>query len=88
MALSNNLVVSAKDFPALAEAMSKRQPHDKMRLTLEVEVVENLSDRFAFDVVSVESSGAESTPESDDTADDSPLAQTVLGVMSGSKKKK
>lgn len=91
MALTNNLVTDPKDFPALAEAMSQRQPGDRLRLTVEVVVVENLPARFCYDVEEVElagvgSTGPEAEVEEEDDGEPSPLAASVMGVMAKKKK--
>lgn len=86
MALINNLVLAPKDWPGLAEAMSQRQPGDKLTLRVEVEVVENLAERYAFDVGGVEvTDGADDAGE---PAEVSPLAESVLGVMAKKRGKK
>lgn len=82
MALTTNLVVSLKDFPALAEALQQRQPGDKLTLEVEVVLVENLADRASFDVTEAAVGAA---AEAMEAADESPLAQSVIGVM-GKKK--
>lgn len=83
MALSNNMVLSASDNKALAEVMRSRQPGDKMRLCVDVTIVENLVDRWSFDVNSSEELESGSSSDADEPT--SPLAASVLGVM---KKKK
>lgn len=87
MALNNNLVLAKKDHAALAEALAQRQPGDRLVFNnVEVKVVENLTDRASFDVVAVGSAtGGRSEPEE---VEATPLAQTVLGVMSGKKTSK
>jgi hypothetical protein len=84
------LVLDPKSFPALAEAMTQRQAGDRLRLCVEVEVVENLPERFAYDVseAELEGGGTEKTENAEDTEEGeaSPLAASVLGVM-GRKKK-
>lgn len=89
MALSNNLVLSLKDHPALAEALAQRQPGDRLSLSLEVTLVENLPDRAAFDVESVGTVDGQASGDdnAEDAADEVPagaggvLAASVLGVM-------
>lgn len=92
MALTNNLVLVPKDWPAVAEAMSQRQPGDHLELRLNVCVVENLPERMAFDVDKCECEGMgggdSDTEDSDESEGDeqTPMMQSVLGVM-GKKKK-
>lgn len=79
--LANNMVLTPKDFSAVAEALSHRQPGDKMRFEVEVTIVENLPDRATFDICSADPVGT-SAPVADaaDTKQ-STLAESVLGVM-------
>lgn len=86
MALINNLVLSKDDAAAFAEAMSERQPGDRMTLTVQVTVRENLTDRATFDVDSVEPQGSAAPEVATVDPKDSTLAASVLGVMGGKKK--
>lgn len=92
MALTNNLVLEKGEFPSLAEALTHKQGGDKLTLTIEVTLVENLPARASFDVTSARPGGGSSAPAAAPTASaptkksrkaptDS-LAATVLGVMS------
>jgi hypothetical protein len=86
MALTNNLVVAKKDFPALAEALKELQSGDKLRLRdVEVTLVENLPDRASFDVTEAEPEAVAEPSEPVGPA--SELADAVLGVMAKPKKK-
>jgi len=86
MALNNNLVLAKEDHAALAEALAERQPGDKLTLTLEVTLVENLKERATFDVDAVESvAGADRAEAAEESGEDAVLKDSVLGVMSKKK---
>lgn len=87
MALANNLVLTPKDFPTVAEALSQRQPGDTMRFEVQVTIVESLPERASFDITSVEPTGASAPAPSEPAVDEqSPLAASVLGVMKKKRK--
>jgi hypothetical protein len=87
--LSDNLTLTKKAGGVLAEALAQRQPGDRLTITLEATLVENLAERAKFDVNLVDSVGGVSSAaglnngEDDDetTPESSVLADSVLGVM-------
>jgi hypothetical protein len=93
MAILNNLLLSKEPKTdigaAVAEAMDGRQPGDKLKITLEVTVVENLGDRSSYDVDSVDFGSGDSDAGSESETEDIPetpekkvVAQGVLAAMS------